>query len=197
MEYRFAIVEEVKTLYRSTPEYELFNLPKRGRWPNNWEWKYDFPDIKEDLKRDLRRLITIFALALLRLCGAKVDRGTPEYTRSPRYIQVNSKNAIDAILDKLDNLQQHRLYEGSMILVGPKEFSELRGMADLWGPLQFRVQKEFGYSQPAQYPRGARETGYYMLDVPVVVIPDFVGVAVIPDFTGTASKRIIEQRISY
>lgn len=196
MQYRFFVGEETRTLYRETPEYELFSIPQGGRWPNNWEWKYDFPDIKEDLRRDLRRFFAFLALKILFWCGVKVKRGTPEYTYAPKYVEVDSRDVIQALVRKLDEKQKRNIADGYMIIVGPRELRELAGMAKMWGPLRFSAQMEYGYQGAMNYPPGARQTNYYIYDVPIVVLPDFVGVAVIPDFTGTASKRMTEHKVT-
>jgi len=191
MIYRFTLGNEIRQLVRVPAIFEITAIPARGRWPHNWEWTYDFPDLWRDIGWELRRLLFLVAAWAVRKSGAVVRKGQPEYSYKVSYAEVNTDRVTDAIFKKLSEYQRQELYEGAMILVGPGEFRELISLDDRNYPALFSVQQKYGFATPKRSPDELYNVRYYLCDIPVVYLPDFVGIAVVPDFAKLARKRAI------
>lgn len=192
MIYRFTLGNEIRQLLRVPAIFEITAIPARGRWPRNWEWTYDFPDLWRDIGWELRYLLFLVVVWALRKSGAVVRKGQPEYSYKINYAEVNTDRVADAIFKKLSEYQRQQLYEGAMILVGPGELDQLRSLEAMTYPGMFTIQGKYWFATPQRWPPDEPyDVRYYLCDIPVVYLPDFVGIAVVPDFAKLARKRAI------
>lgn len=175
MIYRF-YQREFKEIY--TPplfDYEVANAPK----PVSLD---DYPVFSwQPISINIRYALFYLSMFLLRKSGAKVRKPNMVVRQSVDYITINSDDLVKVLMQKLSERQFIGLARNRcMILIGAKEWCELHGATD---EMLFTVQMRYGESRDGR-------PSYYFMDVPVAVLPDFVGVAVVPDFTGMHVQRL-------
>lgn len=186
MRYRFYFEKIDRFLARIPNEYELNNLPKRGVWPRNWEWTYDTPDFWRNLRADIRHFLAHLCLRMLKRLGVSVDLGLPAYTEKVSYIDVDAQSVIDAIYRKLTERQRLGIYrDRGLILVGPREVQELYPLTDYNRPVRFNAPVEYWTTKTDRY--GGYDVRFEIYDVPVVVLPDFDGIAIVPSDLGQSA----------
>ena len=183
MIYRFLAQEERRTIVNINRDFDLTNPPK-AVWTKDWEWIYDFPDIKRNLALSIKSAIFRLSLWLIKFLGGKVKSAQPEYAYSVNYVDIDTERIQEAIMRKLSESQMNRLGRDElMIIVGAREFHELQRLND-----NFTFMLDLRYGE-----RHGERSNIYMLGVPVVVLVDFVGLAIVPDFKGDRIKRLISR----
>lgn len=156
-------------------DYEIASTPKLVDLD-------DYPVFSwQPIANNIRYALFRLGMLLLRKSDAKIRKPGMVVRRSVDYIDIDSDNLVKVLRQKLDERQFVGLARNkSMILIGAKEWGELRNVVD---EALFIVQMRYAER------KGGRPI-YYFMDVPVAVLPDFVGVAVVPDFTGMHVQRL-------
>jgi hypothetical protein len=103
-----------------------------------------------------------------------------------REVVVDTAALADTLMRKLNERQHYALFKADrMIVIGPDAFDPLR-----------RMEKEFMFTVAlrgvASTPQGRRSYDYdlhfFHYKIPVLFLPDFVGIALLPDLTNQVEK---------
>lgn len=190
MNYRFFMQERIDVLIPKDHAWELSHIPKRGSWPIDWEWSYDFPDVWRELRKDAVYCLYRLSLSVLRFTGVNISEPIPEYNRKIEQVSVTTENLVRALRDKLTEREiNYSVQRKMMIIIGQREFHELRSQPST----DFMFHTTFMMSQERQEEYGGPKINTYFCGVPVLVLGDFVGVAIVPDLSNLSEQvEIIE-----
>jgi len=125
MRYRFYLSRELRRVILPLRDFDIVSPPK-PEWVPNWEFVYDFPDIRKNLALHVRLLMFHLAMWFIRKIGGKVLVPIPEYETTVDYVDVCTQKISDAIMLKLDEYHKQRAArEDIMIVVGASDFREI------------------------------------------------------------------------
>lgn len=154
---------------------ELWWIKKR--WPDGWEWQYDFPDIWLDIKATINHWARLLWIRAARSVGYSIKRND-SYTEMVS-VRVPVKDINEAI-DKLP-LAQMVMREPIMVVVGMEKYHQLMKLErDFLG---IRVDKMVG-SGP----------NVFIFSIPVILSRLCEGMMILPDMTGGCKYQLIETR---
>ena len=192
---RFLERHYTSRMVRRAADWDV-TLPPPMRWPVNWEWTYTFTQAWAGLKRSLRWKLAHLCLGLLKRLGGQVTVGEPLFVDETVYQPVLIEDLATAIFAKLNEVERDRLYHPErghgLILVGPDALPQLLRELE---PRPFYIEREYAYA-PRGYGRYSDPVAVVSrgtVQIPVLYLPDFVGIAVIPDLAG-AGRFIKEQQ---
>ena len=190
MRYRFYLSRELRRVILPLRDFDIVSPPK-PEWVPNWEFVYDFPDIRKNLALHVRLWMFHFAMWFIQKIGGKVSPPTPEYETTVDYVDVCTQKISDAIMLKLDEYHKQRAArEDIMIVVGASDFKEIPRIDE-----DFQFVMEIRYAQKVE-DRNRLRTDYYLCGVPVFVLRDFDGIAVMPDFSKQTVRKLIDSRFN-
>ena len=168
----FSIVNQNKFNY-----YEkILQEPNRPYIEKDWEWTYDFPQIRRKAVEWIVYLLKIFILYLVQ----KLKLTTYlSYTES-NLVEINVKTLEDFILKALkENMRTFYQYK-CMIIFGPDVKPEIHNLISSFDTL---IQVKYAFKHD-------NTTLYFLNDVPLYYIPTISGIHILPDLTGKWSEKI-------
>ena len=183
-------------MVRQAADWDV-SLPPPVHWPVNWEWTYTFTQAWDGWKRTLKRKLARFCLDVVKWAGGRVVPGEPLFVDEKYYRPVRTDDLVTTLFAKLSEYERGRLYnpqrkEHGLILVGPDAMPQLQRELE---PRPFYIEREYAYT-PRGYGRYGDPVAVVTrgtVQIPIIYLPDFVGIAVIPDLAG-AGRFIEEER---
>lgn len=153
-------------------DQKVLTTPIKPRFHKNWEWKYDFPEIK--LK--VYQLIVFFYKKLLLYLVSKANLTDFACHYEPHMIQVEVENIEEFIFNNLrDNGKISYLYTNkSAIIFGPDTRPELMKIVN-----SFELSGAFKFQANVQ---GQNILFFY--EIPMIYLPTISGIHIVPDITG-------------
>jgi hypothetical protein len=185
--------EERTTLFVS--EYEIRTWLRRGAWPHNWEWTYDFPDLRRDLVADIKFYLAHFCLNVLTWLGVYIQKGFPHETTRVSYREIETDDILTAIETQIEQHMRQLAREPSMIVIGPEARRELMSVYE---PFACSIEMRLGERRMEDGPFGEPVSvdNMYVCGIPVFFVPWFRGVVVLPDMTGHWSRDLMDRRVT-
>jgi hypothetical protein len=191
MRLRFFNPQESREVLYET-EYEIQTWLRRGKWVTDWEWVYDFPDLRRDLIADFKFCVAHFCLKVLSWLGVVVAEGRRHEAVAVSYEEIETDEIFGAIETQMEQYYS-RFMEPSMIIIGPDARRELM---NIYEPFTFPLEVRLGERKLAEGPFGKPVTvdNMYVNNVPCLFVPSATGITVLPDMTGHWSKNLLGQR---
>ncbi|RTK99384.1 MAG: hypothetical protein EKK57_09670 [Proteobacteria bacterium] len=152
--------------------------PTKPRFHNNWEWRYDFPEIKQKF---YQLFIFFYKKVLLFLVSkARLEDFACHY--EPHMTQVDTEDIEDFIFKNLrDNQKISYLYTNkSTIIFGP----DIR-------PKLMKVVNSFQFSGNFRFQANIQgENILFFYEIPMIYLPTISGIHIVPDLTGKWSESL-------
>jgi hypothetical protein len=179
--YSLNIFKENKITYPPVFEYGI-NIPLKGKWINDWEWRYDFDDIFLNLKLDIKYWINKLLLKYLK---AKNQHETYEYKSS--VITINTDSLTDIIEETLGQSRLiNLLYQRPlMLMIGYDiidKFNKNLNEFDMY-------HTQISYNTEYQNTYGHRVMCVF--SIPILFNPLAMGITLLPDYTKSCSYDML------
>ena len=168
----FRVVESKKFSYGQ----KILITPEKPRFHKNWEWKYDFPEIRKKIYQVILYYYKSFVIWLINKLNL---------TEYPCYYESSMKEIEISDLEEFiyRNVQEACKYlynQKCMIVFGPDVRSDL-----------IKLTQSFEFSGRFKFEVNTRdERLLFFQDIPMVYIPTISGVHVLPDATGKWTELV-------
>lgn len=173
--YRYFKLIENKII--KLDEY-IIKLPQPAYYHKEWEWKYTFTQIFNNIKQDLRYKLSLLLLYLCKRMNMIDLRYSTEY-RTKEINNTSLNKHIDQVIKELN--YTNLLYNNKcMIIFG----SDVAGEVFKWIN-SYETMYEFKFSADIN---NQRLIFYH--NIPVVFYPHISGLHILPDMTGKWNEKI-------
>lgn len=149
--------------------------PSRPRFHRNWEWKYDFPEMRRKFYQLLLFYYQSFAAWLIN--SAKLTEYPCYYESSMSEISTDN---IEEFIYKSVKDTRSFYNQKCMIIFGPDVRAELMKVVS-----SFELSVNFHFQANIH-----NERLLFFQDIPLVYVPTVSGIHVLPDATGNWKERI-------
>lgn len=165
--------------YVETKKFNVYQktliIPIKPRFHSNWEWKYDFPEIRRKFYQLLLFYFQSFVIWLLNVT---------KFTEYPCYYEASMNEiSVDDIKEFIyKNVKDTKYFysQECMIIFGPDVRADLKKITS-----SFELSVNFHFQANIH-----GESLLFFQDIPLVYVPTVSGIHILPDVTGHWKERI-------
>lgn len=166
--------------YVETKKFNVYQktliIPIKPRFHSNWEWKYDFPEIRRKFYQLLLFYFKSFVIWLVNVMN--ITEYPCYYESSMKEISTDSLE--DFIFKNLEDSYNYLYNQKCMIIFGPDVRNDL-----------MKLTQSFEFSGRLRFEANIqRERILFFQDIPMIYIPTISGVHILPDATGKWTELV-------